>query len=421
MVKLMGKAVVSLIVFVLFASPLSGWEFERRGHQFGNEFSYAILPLPYDLPGIGKGFGLGGGALNINDSYIDAYGLIIGGDVEGWATGLADIHLIEKRLILDIGKSNLSKAAFAINYSRGMEGNEDPDDFNSAEISSVDSIGGQLVLTFEERRYELALQLYDIKFRLDKIRDKDGDILLEVDDEEEDSRVIDLGFTLDFTDDRYDPRSGLRFRINRNFPQDTYADAAKYFVVDSNVTAYFPMLTNSTWVFNYFESDAHVISRGETDRAELVKKIGLLPCKAGDTECETAREQVLDEAVAINTYGSASTLGGNSRLRSFISMRFRGAHTRFLGTEFRWNLTDENTRFNIWFMQDLRTAIQLAFFHETGTIADQRTDLWDERRHSTGIGLRAIMGSGFVYRAEYATGEEGKQFVLFFGYPWDVL
>jgi len=191
--------------------------------------------------------------------------------------------------------------------------------------------------------------------------------------------------------------------------------------MDANLTAYIPLLNNSTWVFNYFESDAHVTRQGEIDRNKVVQDLGLLLCQAGDKECVAAREQMIDQTVAENKYGSAATLGGNSRLRSFISMRYRGTHTRFWGTEFRWNLTDEKTKFNIWLMEDLRTSFQFAFFHEYGTIADQEEDLYEEIRHSTGIGVRAIMGSGLVYRLEYAVGEEGGQFTLFFGYPWDFL
>ena len=417
----MSRTIPLLLCLGLFVQSLSAWEFERRRPQFNNVFSYAVFPIPYSLPGIGSGIGVGGGALNISESYIDIYGVGIWGDVEGWAAGLTDMHLIEKRLILNAGKSGISKAAFPINYSRGMKGDEDPDDFNSAEISTVESIGGQVILTFDERRYELLLQVYDVQFTTDRIRDKDGDILLEIDDNEDSGRAINLGITIDFTDDCSDPRSGIRFNVSRNLPEEIGEDAVQYYVLDTNITAYFPMLSNSTWVWNYFESDSHVTRKGETDRAILEKSLGLIPCRLGDTECENARTQVLDEVVALNMYGSASTLGGNSRLRSFTSMRYRGAHTRFLGTEFRWNLTDENTKFNIWFMQDLRTSVQLALFHEMGTVADLRQDLWDERRHSTGAGLRVVMGSGLIYRAEYATGEEGGQFILFFGYPWDVL
>ncbi len=102
-------------------------------------------------------------------------------------------------------------------------------------------------------------------------------------------------------------------------------------------------------------------------------------------------------------------------------MRYRGAHTRFFGTEFRWNLTDEKTPFNIWFLKDIRTAFQIAFFYEIGSIADHEEDLFEETRNSVGVGFRAAMASGFIFRFDVATGEEGSEFVIFFDYPWTFL
>lgn len=414
--------ILSAIYLVFSFTDLFAWETERRTPQFRKDFSYAILPFPYSLPGIGSGVGIGGGVLNINETYVDTYGLIIEGDVQGRMVGIADIHLIPETLIVDFGTGRISKAGFPINYSRGMGGDEDPDEFNTAEISDSTFTGGQVVLTFFERMLEFRVQSYEIDFNITKIRDKDGDVIIEIEDADtEKSQVTDAAFILDFTDDRPDPRSGLRFVMGRNFPKSAGAGQVEYYTVDSNLTAYIPVLNNSTWVFNYFESDAHVTRQGETNRNKIAQDLGLVPCTSGDTECENAREKMIDQSVAENKYGSSATLGGNSRLRSFISMRYRGAHTRFWGTEFRWNLTDENTSFDIWLMKDLRTSVQLAFFHEMATIADKKEDLYKETRQSTGMGIRAVMGSGLVYRLEYAHGEEGGQVTLFFGYPWDFL
>ncbi|MCZ6749217.1 MAG: hypothetical protein O7D96_07980, partial [SAR324 cluster bacterium] len=104
--------------------------------------------------------------------------------------------------------------------------------------------------------------------------------------------------------------------------------------------------------------------------------------------------------------------------RSYPQDRFQGAHTAFYGAEFRWNLTDELTPFDYLFWKDVRTGIQLAFFGETGTVAESRGKLWDESRESYGMGLRLITGSGSVYRADYATGDEGGELTVFFFYPW---
>ncbi|MBU2512594.1 hypothetical protein KJ966_14760 [bacterium] len=415
---------VTLYVFLIsfiFAQTTFAWVFERRTEQFKKGLAYAVLPVPFSIPGVGNGLGVGAGAQNIADTYIDVYGLAIFGDVEGQAIGLSDIHLIEKTLIFDIGYSSISKAAFVINNSRGMDGDEDPDEFNMAEISDSTYLGGQLTLTFFERMLESTIQSYRGSGKVETIRDSEGNILAEFEDVEPETSNITYGnFILDLTDDRHDPRNGFRTVYSRNFPSGVKDDEVAYYTADINTTIYIPLLTNSTLAFNYFRSDAYVQQKGETDRDVIAAETGLQDCIAGDTECEEANEAYIDTIVASNKYGNASSLGGLSRLRSFTSMRYRGAHTRFAGAEFRWNLTDEKNTFDILFMKDIRTSVQLAFFHEEGTIADLVEDLYKETRRSTGIGIRMVMNSGLVYRAEYATGEEGGQFVLFLGYPWDI-
>src|SRR5712691_2316327 len=85
---------------------------ERRRDQFPKDFGYAAFPYPYRLPGIGSGLSFAAAAFNIADTYTDAYGIVFTGDVRGGAAGVGDIHLIPRTLILDLGYSSISKAAF---------------------------------------------------------------------------------------------------------------------------------------------------------------------------------------------------------------------------------------------------------------------------------------------------------------------
>ena len=48
----------------------------------------------------------------------------------------------------------------------------------------------------------------------------------------------------------------------------------------------------------------------------------------------------------------------------------------------------------------------------------QAEDLGDKWVHSYGAGVRLVMASGFVFRLDGATGEEGFQSQLFLNYPW---
>ena len=126
-------------------------------------------------------------------------------------------------------------------------------------------------------------------------------------------------------------------------------------------------------------------------------------------------------SVANNTYGTASSLGGFSRLTVLSNMRYKGAHTMFYGTEIRWNLTDESTPYDIFVMRDVRTSWQIALYYEVGSTADMRSEVGDIWRSSAGIGLRMVTASGVVFRADVATGKEGVSPSIFIGYPWELM
>ncbi len=124
--------------------------------------------------------------------------------------------------------------------------------------------------------------------------------------------------------------------------------------------------------------------------------------------------------IANNKYGTATQLGGFSRLRSYPQGRYKGAHTLFYGTEVRWNLTDERTPYDIFIMKDVRTSVQIAAFYENGSTADLRSDLGKIWRDTYGFGLRVITASGVVFRGDMAFGREGFEPEIFIGYPWEI-
>ena len=107
-------------------------------------------------------------------------------------------------------------------------------------------------------------------------------------------------------------------------------------------------------------------------------------------------------------------------MRSYPESRYRGAHTQFLGTEIRGNLTDEMKPFNLILVKDVRTAVQIAPFYELGTTADSYGELWSQVRDSYGVGLRIVTASGLIYRFDLAAGADGVQPSIFFQYPWEL-
>lgn len=387
----------------------------RRKPQFSKEFGYAFFPYPYSLPGIGSGLSLVGGAMNIDNTTTDAYGIVFSGDVRGAAAGVADIHLIPQTLILDFGYGTVSEATIQSYSQRGM--NTDKNDFRLIEFGDTVYYGGRMTATFFDRRFEVYGAWYQGAMSLKSIRDRDGNVIVAAQDSSRQRGHNALyGTRLDLTDDYSDPRRGVRLDVTRS--QTPQSDSGPtYYVMDYNTTAYIPIGRRSTWAFNYLRSDAVVTRQGETDPAKLEQEQGL--------NCSTATEpvlcqQVIDNMIANNKYGTATSLGGFSRLRSYPQGRYKGAHTEFYGTEVRWNLTDERTPFDLFIIKDVRTAVQVSAFYEIGSTADLRSDLGKTMRDSYGFGLRIITASGVVLRGDLAFGREGFSPEIFIGYPWEI-
>jgi hypothetical protein len=411
--------VLTLILSFLSFPAHASWTPDRRKSQFETTFGYALFPYPYSLPGIGQGLGFVGGAMNIQETPIDTYAMAFGGDVRGLAAGVADLHIIPRRLIADLGYSRLSAATMQSYSKRGM--NSEKNDYTNVELGDMTYYGSRLTATFYDRRFEFYGAYYQGSSQLQNIRDRDGNILVRASGADvERGHVKIFGTRFDLTDDYKDPRRGFRLDVSRTLtpPRDSGPD---FYLQDYSATAYVPLGRRSTWAFNFFRSDARVKRLGETDPAAIERLQGL---NCSDPAL-TAQDQKLcsdfiNNAVANNTFGTASSLGGFSRLRGYPNMRYKGAHTEFYGSEIRWNLTDEATPYDIFIMKDVRTSWQIAAFYEVGTIAESRSELGDFWRSSGGIGLRMVTASGVVFRADLARGREGFSPNIFIGYPWEL-
>jgi hypothetical protein len=392
---------------------------DRRKEQYETSFAYAAFPMPYSLPGIGTGISLVGGAMNIANTYTDAYGIVYSGDVEGGAVGVSDIHIIPRTLVADVGVGAVSKASIQNFGERGM--GADKDNYLLIDVDNAEYFGGRLTATFIERRVEIYGAWYGGASKLSSIRDKDGNVVVEAQGaSRQQFHTTIFGTRLDLTDDYDDPRRGVRLAVTRSAspPSDSGPD---YSVMDYNMTAYLPFGSSNTWAFNFLRSDAIVSRMGETDPAIIQNQQGI---NCSDPALTPQQQQYCNDAVnlivANNTYGTATTLGGFSRLRAYSQSRFRGAHTLFYGTEFRRNLTEEAKPFDLFIMKDIRTSLQLAVFYEMGSTADLREDVGKTWRDSYGIGLRMITASGLVFRGDVANGRDGIATAIFIGYPWEL-
>ncbi len=407
--------ILQIILFVSFITPANAME--RRRDQFAKEPGHYIVPMPYSVPGLGQGLLLGVLATNAHDSYTDYFGVITTGDIEGIGAGIVDMHLINERLIAAVIVSKTNKAQIANYASRGMTSSKD--DYILLDLQNIRFAATELTGTFYDRMLEISTGAMQGEGNVSRIRDKNGEVIQETDGETNEFVGYFVNIAIDWTDDYQDPRKGIRYNFGMGWADVALANSPEYYQQQHNLTGYIPVGLRSTWAFNYFRSDAFVTRTGDTNFASVEARTGLDCDDPGlTTEHQKQCIQTVNNVIAHNRYGTLSSIGGGSRLRSYPMGRYTGAHAVFYGTEFRWNLTEEFRPFNIGLASDIRTGIQLAFFFETASVADEKNNLGDIWRDSYGLGVRLVTASGLVIRGDYATGDEGGELTVIFDYPW---
>ena len=412
------RTVCLALLLALLSIPGHADPVERRRDQFGKEFGYYAYPLVVEVPGMGKGGGAGFSVLNMAESDTDLTGFYLRGDLS--ATGLAvlDHHIIPKRLVVDAGYYDFLVAPLV--YDRGIT--SDAKNVIHPKVAGMYMLG-QMTLTFDERRYEGYVRMLGGRQRMLSVLDSNGQAFPNIDNSWMEARLTTVGGSLDLTDDRLDPRKGVRLELASQLPVNTGADRSEYFASNVNLTGYLPSRKSDTLVFNVFYSRANVTREGLTDYATLQQRYGLgcanYPAGPAQTDCLAAEAKLLNGWIANNRYGTATPLGGTQRLRSFDNGRFYAGQALSYGVEYRWNLTDEYTPFDIRIAKGIRTNIQVAAFAERGMVADNSSDLLKDGRNSFGVGFRVVL-SGAVLRLDLATGDEGVRSQLFISYPWSM-
>ena len=389
---------------------------DRRKEQFPEASAYYLVPFPYAYPGIGSGILLLANASNIVNTRVDITGFLVTGDIGGKVLQVSDLFIIPDFLFLGGMVMDLDRITFQNYEKRGMD--TDKDDYNYIEATELYSISSEATLTFWERRLELHFFQQEQRVTIPRILDSEGDVIADLEKPyKQTEKYQRIEATLDFTDDRQDPRKGIRLKYSRRDQPRQNEYSPDYYTIDQTMEIYVPIGELSTWAFHALRSDAVVTDPGPTDEATLLQLIGL-QCESSDTECLQTQSELVEQFRNMNKNGSSTSLGGLDRLRSYGSGRFQGAHTEYYSTELRLNITEEFTPFDYWIWSDTRTGVQFAMFYETGSVAETQKDLGQEYRSSYGIGLRMVTGSGFVYRADLATGDEGMAQALWFYYPW---
>lgn len=414
------QKIIMLTILLVYSSVSFSYEWipERRKDQNPTQPAHLIVPLPYSKPGIGDGVILLGTITNIAETTADISALYVGGDAEGAILNGSEIPLYSDILFLDFYLQNIDRASVN-NYSiRGIN-NTGEDDFTVMDVSVANESKFDLNLTFFERRLNFYYSYNEFEYQVDAFRDNDGALITTLSEPFVNSGDSDsFKISVDLTDDYLDARKGLRVDFTY---QDHKADTFKepdFYTLDFNLLGYVPMGNSDTLVLNYFQSDAHVRRQGDTNPASIRAELNS-NCEPLDTQCKTTEDELVANFISARTNGTSTALGGDLRLRSFPQNRYQGAHTAFIGAEYRWNISQEVKPFDYFIWKDVRTGLQVAFFAEIGTVSETSSTLWDETRFSIGTGFRLVAGSGAVYRADIATGDEGAELIVIFEYPWE--
>jgi len=406
------------LTFVLLFSSVSAQADiifpERRKSQFPDSHAHLVVPLPYSYPGIGSGFFLMGNFSNVLET-TDILAMYVAGDAGGYILQFDEVPIVSQRLFVKLYYQDIKRAQINQYDVRGMEGTS-KNEFTLLDISLARNKVADFNLTFFDRRLNFLYQRADNEFGVKAIRDFQGNLITALDYHGKDTKDA-LGLSVDLTDDYMDPHKGIAFNFQyQNQPKSTTNDPS-FYVLSRNLSLYMPMLEADTLVLNYFQSDAHVTSMGNTNPADIRQELGF-NCNPTDTSCLQSEQKLVDTFINMRTNGSSASLGGKDRLRSYPEGRFNGGHSAFFGVEYRLNFKQEVKPFDYLFWKDVRTGMQVAFFGEVGSVSEKSSGLWKQKRSSYGVGLRLVAASGAVYRADLANGAEGGELTMMFAYPW---
>ena len=416
---MMQRLIIFSVMFMYSAICFSAdWIPERRKDQNPTQPAHIVFPLPYSKPGIGDGIVFLGTVSNLYESTADISVLLVTGDAKGSIINGSEVPLYSDFLFLDFYLQDIDRVGVNNYAIRGID-NSDKDDFTILDVSVAKEFEAELNLTFYDRRLNFYYFYSDFEFQIDSIKDNNGDLITTLGEP-----FINSGpsgrfrLSADITDDYLDPRKGFRLDASYQDHKAGSREEVDFYTLNFNVLGYVPIDNTDTLVLNYYQSDAHVRRQGDIDPANIRAELDS-NCAPTDTECLTTEQELVDNLISARTNGTAQSLGGDLRLRSFPQERYQGAHMAFFGVEYRWNFTQEVKPFNYFIWKDVRTGMQVAFFAEIGSVSETSSALWDEKKHSVGAGFRLVAASGAVYRADIATGDEGVEVVIIFDYPWE--
>ncbi len=405
-----------ITLLLLFSHVALGIVPERVESKGEKEFGWFVAPTPLILPGVGAAvpvLAMFSNAYETTD--LMAMQTLPGGDFDMRLLFLDQLPLFSENVLLQAG--NMEGTFPFKSYNRGID--SDADDF-SIPVMNYSGNSGNLRVLFWEKRLRFFYNQFNFTSSMEKIYDADGNEFENEDKSKTTFNQREYGIILDMTDNRTDPGKGLRVGIKQTYPENQDENLSDYYVTDFNLTYYLPLFENDTLVFNYFRSSATVTREGLTDES-LVRALMSLDCENSSDydSCQATEDRRIEDYIAANKYGTATSLGGANRLQAYDMNRFTAGHSAYQAIEYRMNLSTVEAPINYYLVGGLKTVLQLAFFAERGTVSDDSSELDTNYKNSFGVGIRTII-SNIVYRFDLAMGDEGIKPTLFFFYPMDL-
>ena len=427
--------------FTIDALSFDLWDIKRKKNNTENELGYFFYPLIYTVPGVGSGNGLGGTILNLLGEGSTLNLIRIRGDYDVDAVATTGIPIFTPRLNLALAYAHGRKGAFSF-YGRGPESSKDPE--FTLKFKDSYGYGLELSLNFFNRQLEF---YFGYAGAFPQIDINESDLGSNIDNLENQSaseqeyaisvfyknllKYFDLqkflirrqGILIDRTDNRVDPRNGIRLQYER---WDSEGIGITDTVVnDYSLTLFIPFVSKSNiLVGNLFHSSSYVTSPLETtlefDYEKCLERYSnsknLLSSISAETACKGIRKGFQDFKRTESGNSNATSLGGTQRLRSYPVGRFHDKYAFFFGLESRFYFMENTTPFNWIIEKGVFEAFQIALFQEFGQISPKNdSSLYSDFKSSSGLGFRIVFSS-VILRMDYASGNEGDEKTIFIGY-----
>ena len=413
---------------------------KRRPKPSEDPLSYFIYPIAYSVPGVGQG--TGAGATLVYEEFSSTF-FSVRGPWDLDALILKDIPLSTWNFTASLAATQIKGGAFVF-YGRGPDSGSNPLATVNLEDSTL--FAGEFNYYALDRQINVYAGASANVFRVSSVTEKEiGSYEDALEQKEFQYSVLNvfkpvigrIGFTWDNTDNESDPHDGFRFNYEK-FRQLALGDFFKFDIDNFEYSHYLPVFNDDVLVWNLFYSQSTGSKKNGRKLVEdtYQSPIEIAAClqeiaegshdEYDDSSVLTPEEFCTLDNVALDNFlrsgindpiGS-TPLGGTNRLRSYPIGRFYDTFSFSTSLEYRaYFLKKDSVPFDFILEKGAYEATQVAFFLDMGNVAPETSELTDKLKYSAGTGIRLILG-GTVLRFDVATGDEGTEFIAFFGHPF---